>query len=134
MTDKQVAGFITDDGTYVPILAHDNLDGSFSFEVYNNASSVTVLAAADADLTQLITVTTSGVAVQGPDKTNIGGWILKADPNNSGNVWYMYHGQTKALKGFPLAVGESTYASILNLDSLDFDSDANGGKIHAAKA
>jgi hypothetical protein len=86
----------------------------------------------DANLTQLVTVTTSGVPVQGPnvDSTKEG-WVLKANPTNSGNVWYMYHGQTKTLKGFPLSVGEAMYVPIKNLSSLDFDSDYSSGKIHA---
>ena len=57
---------------------------------------------ADADLTQLITVTTAGTPVQGPNKSNPGGWVLKANADNTDTVYFMFHGQTKAAKGFPL--------------------------------
>lgn len=92
-----------------------------------------VMVTADADLTQIITVTTVGTPVQGPAVTNPGGWILKASPANVGSVWFFFHGQTKALKGFPLGVGESTVISVENLSSYDFDADTAGNKIHAAK-
>lgn len=88
---------------------------------------------ASADLTQLITVTAAGTPVQGPAVTNPGGWVLKSDPANTGSVWFMFHGQTKALKGFPLAVGESMIVPVESLADLDFDADTNGNKIHAAK-
>jgi hypothetical protein len=94
-----------------------------------------LLVSADADITQLITVAVAGgtPAVQGPDKSNPGGWILKADPNNTGSVWFFFHGQTKDLKGFPLGIGEAAFVMVENLSSLDFDADANGAKIHALK-
>jgi hypothetical protein len=106
----------------------DNGDGTYSL-----GNTTVLTTTVDADFTQLITVTTSGVPVQGPNKESSGGWFLKADPTNTGNVWYMYHGQTKALKGFPLGVGETGIADVLNLNMLDFDSDYNAGKIHASK-
>lgn len=92
-----------------------------------------VLVTADADLTQLITVTTAGTPVQGPAKTNPGGWMVKSDPDNTGSVWFMYHGQTKALKGFPLGVGESMVVPVESLAALDFDADTSGDKVHATK-
>jgi hypothetical protein len=94
---------------------------------------VTPSVTADADLTQTITVTTAGTPVQGPDKSNPGGWMLKANPSNTGSVWVMFHGQTKAAKGFPLEVGNPICAPVLNLSSLDFDADTSGGKVHAIK-
>ena len=87
----------------------------------------------DANLTQLVTVTTAGTPVQGPDKSNPGGWMLKADPANTGSVWFMFHGQTKATKGFPLEVGEVMIVPVENLSDLDFDADTSGGKIRALK-
>ena len=95
--------------------------------------TVGLLVAADADLTQIITVTTAGTVVQGPAKTNPGGWVIKANPTNTGNVWFMYHGQSKASKGFPLGIGDSMIVPIESLADLDFDADNNGGKIHASK-
>ena len=89
---------------------------------------------ADADLTQLITVTAAGTPVQGPDKSNPGGWMLKANPSNTGSVWVMFHGQTKAAKGFPLEVGGNPICvPVVNLSGLDFDADTSGGKVHAIK-
>lgn len=92
-----------------------------------------VMVTADADLTQLITVAAAGTPVQGPAVTNPGGWMIKADPANTGSVWLMFHGQTKAAKGFPLGVGESTIPPVESLADLDFDADTSGGKIHAMK-
>lgn len=92
-----------------------------------------VMVTADADLTQIITVTTAGTPAQGPAVTNPGGWILKANPSNTGSVWFMFHGQTKAAKGFPIGVGESAIPPVESLSDLDFDADTSGGKIHAAK-
>jgi hypothetical protein len=92
-----------------------------------------LLVPADADITQLITVAVAGTPEQGPDKSNPGGWILKADPSNSGSVWLFGHGQSKALKGFPLGVGEAVFVMVENLNSLDFDADTNGAKIHVLK-
>ena len=88
---------------------------------------------ADADLTQLITVATAGTPVQGPDVSTPGGWMLKADPTNTGNVWFMFWGQTASAKGFPLAVGEVMLAAVENLSDLGFDADASGNKIRAIK-
>jgi hypothetical protein len=92
-----------------------------------------VLVAADADITQLITVTTAGTPAQGPNKANPGGWMLKASADNTDTVYFMFHGQTKAARGFPLDKGESMIVPVSNLSSLDFDADVNGEKIHAAK-
>jgi len=112
----------------VKIKLVDNGDGTYSL-----GNTTVLTTTVDADFTQLITVTTSGVPVQGPNKSNPGGWFLKANPNNTGNVWYMYHGQTKVLKGFPLSAGDLSIANVLNLNMLDFDSDYSAGKIHASK-
>lgn len=87
----------------------------------------------DADLTQVITVDVAGTPVQSPDKSNPTGWHIKASPTNTGNVFAMFHGQTKALKGFPLGPGESAFPAIENLSAFDFDTDTAGNKIHAMK-
>ena len=98
-----------------------------------NKQAPIMVETTDADITQLITVTTAGTPVQGPDKSNISGWMIKADPTNVGNVWFMFHGQTKAAKGFPVAVGEAAPLYTQNLSSIDFDADTNGNKIRALK-
>lgn len=92
-----------------------------------------VLVTADANLTQLITVTTAGTPVQGPDATNPGGWVLKAHADNTDTVYFMFWGQTKAAKGFPLNPGEAMIVPVSNLSTLGFDADVDGEKLHAAK-
>lgn len=94
-----------------------------------------VLVTADADITQLITVTTAGTPVQGPNKTNPGGWILKVSPTNTVPMRFMFHGQTASAKGYPMSSGEWMYIPISNLSDLDFDADTggNGSKIWACK-
>ena len=91
------------------------------------------LPAPDQDLTQIIVVTTAGTPVQGPDVSDILGWYLKASVENTGIIYFMYHGQTKANKGFPLSPGDMIFVPVENLNSLDFDSSVNGEKIHASK-
>ena len=88
---------------------------------------------ADANLTQLITVTTAGTPVQGPDVSSPGRWTLKADPANTGNVWFMFWGQTAEAKGFPLAAGEPMLLAVENLSDIGFDADTSGDKIRAVK-
>lgn len=92
-----------------------------------------VLVTADADLTQIITVTSAGTPVQGPDKDNPNGWGVKASPANAGTVYFFFWGQTKAGKGFPLAPGDPFPVPVRNLNELGFDADNNGDKVHAAK-
>lgn len=92
-----------------------------------------VLVTPDAGLTQIITVTSAGTPVPGPDVDNPNGWILKASPDNTDTVWYMFLGQTKAAKGFPLNAGEAMIVPARNLNQLSFDADVSGEKIHAAK-
>lgn len=92
-----------------------------------------VLVTADADLTHIITVTSAGTPEAGPDKENPNGWILKANPDNTDTVWYMFAGQTKAAKGFPLNAGEAMIVPVRNLNQLSFDADVSGDKVHAAK-
>ena len=57
------------------------------------------LVTADADVTQHIVVTTAGTPVQGPAKTNPGGWMIGNYATNTTIVYFMYHGQTNANKG-----------------------------------
>lgn len=94
------------------------------------------LVTADADLTQLITVATSGTPVQGPAKTNAGGWWITADPTNLKPIRFMFHGQTAAAKGFPLDAGDKMFLPVSSLASVDFDVDSggNGSKVWACKA
>ena len=98
-----------------------------------SGSVATVIVTPDADLTQLITVTTAGTPVQGPNKTNPGGWVIKAKLTNTGTMYLMYHGQTAANKGFGLNSGEWMFIPIVNLSDLDFDATINGEKVIALK-
>jgi hypothetical protein len=91
------------------------------------------LVTATADLTQLVTVTTAGTPVQGPDKENASGWAVKADPSNTGYIYFMFHGQTAATKGFPLSAGQTFVLPVLNLSAVDFDASVNGQKVWFAK-
>lgn len=91
------------------------------------------LITVDGDLVQTITVVTSGSLIQGPNVSNPSGWMAKADPDNTDTVWIIPHGYTKTLKGFPLNVGEAIPLQVSNLNSLDFDADANGNKIRLIK-
>lgn len=114
----------------IDVLYVKNADGSYS-PVQQLASMAFITP--DADMTQLITVVTAGTPVQGPDKVSEGIWLVKADPANTGTVYFMFHGQTKATKGFPLSAGEDEYVLVSNLNSLDFDASVNGMKIWALK-
>jgi len=84
----------------------------------------------DIDITQRITVTTSGTPVQGPEASNQTGWVLSAV---GATCYFMFHGQTATNKGFPLVPGSNVWTPAVNLRLLDFDSDSNGGIICATK-
>ena len=88
----------------------------------------------NADLTQIITVATAGSPQQGPDKASANGWFLTPGSANTGVAYWMYHGQTAAAKGFPMAVGGLFYVNVQNLNSLDFDVTTSGNTILASKA
>ncbi len=77
-----------------------------------------------------ITVTSSGVAVQGTDNA-WSAFYIKAHPDNTDSVWVGNDGSNDVtnLNGFPLNSGESIYVAVTNLNQLWFDSDVNGGKI-----
>jgi len=92
-----------------------------------------VMVTPTVDLTQIITVTTAGTPVQGPNVDNPNGWLLKAGADNTDTVYFMFYGQTKSTKGFPLNAGEAIILPVRNLSSLGFDADVSGEKIHAAK-
>lgn len=99
-----------------------------------DTSPTPVLVTADADITQLITVANAGTPVQGPDKTNAGGWFIKAEVANTGTIYWMFHGQTKATKGYPLSAGDADFVPVSDLNSIDFDSSVSGEKVWAHKA
>jgi hypothetical protein len=89
------------------------------------------LVMADAGITQMITVTTAGTPVQGPDVTNPGGWVIIGAGANTGKAYWMFHGQTTANKGFPIT--QALPIPVENLSSLDFDVSVNGEKVVAYK-
>jgi len=106
--------------------------GNPNVTVSGSVASISVTA--DADITQLIFVSASATPVQGPNKSNPSGWIISAAPNNSGNMYIMYHGQTVALKGYPFSYGTQILVNVQNLSSFDFGSDnATGGSAIALK-
>ncbi len=79
----------------------------------------------------LITVATAGTAVQGPNVTNLGGFWVKAHPNNTDTVWVGNDGagDVANTNGFPLNPGEAILISVTNLNSLWFDADVSGEKL-----
>lgn len=83
-------------------------------------------------ITGIVTVTTAGTEVTGPDVENTAGFILKGLPANTGTVWVMTTGAAKAA-GFPLAPGDTLTTGVINLNQLDFDADISGEKIAWAK-
>jgi hypothetical protein len=94
--------------------------------------SYPALVAADANFTQIVTI--SGSAnVQGPNVSNPGGWVARPLSTNTGDVYYMFHGLTKAAAGFPISVGGSMLLRIFNLSALDFNTDTAGNKIAFSK-
>jgi hypothetical protein len=116
--------------------AYDNFNALYQ-DLGDGTNYAEVVAAplitADADMTQLVTVTTAGTPVQGPDKSNAGGWAVKADPANTGYIYFMFHGQSAATKGFPLSAGQTFILPVLNLSAVDFDASVNGEKVWLAK-
>jgi len=111
------------------------VNGAYVEEVSIAEGAMTMpVITADADMTQLVTVTTAGTPVQGPNKANPGGWYVKAAVANTGTVYFMFHGQTAAAKGFPLSAGQTWVLPVVNLSSCDFDASVSGEKLHFAKA
>ena len=110
------------------------VNGEYFEQVTGQVDSAPVMVTADADLTQVITVTTTGTPVQGPNKSNPSGWYIKAATANTGVMYFMFHGQTAAAKGFPLSAGQVMFLPVANLSGLDFDATVNGEKVVCSKA
>ena len=110
------------------------VNGEYFEQVTGQVDSAPVMVTADVDITQKIVVTTAGTPVQGPDKTNAGGWWVKAGTINTGVMYFMFHGQTAANKGFPLSAGQVMFLPVANLSGLDFDATVNGEKVVCSKA
>jgi hypothetical protein len=92
-----------------------------------------IIPTPDADLTQKITCGAPGVVQQGPNKSNDNGWLLTPAATNTGVAYFMFHGQTAANKGFPMAVGGLFYVPVVDLNSLDFDVTTSGNIVFASK-
>lgn len=88
----------------------------------------------DTNLCQVITVTTAGTVVRGGMIQSEGGWRFKGHPDNTGDVWFMYHGASKTANGFPLSANAEVYVPVLGLWDIDFDADVDGEKICIVKA
>jgi hypothetical protein len=121
----------SEQSAFVPGGLAANPDGSGNYVPENISYSAMVTV--DADLTQKITVTAAGTPVQGPAKINPNGWLIRALPTNTGYCYVMFHGQTKANKGFPFDYSTGGVPPVKNLSDLDFDADANGSVIIAIK-
>lgn len=81
-----------------------------------------------ATYTGIITITSSGVAVSGPNVKSLEGFILKGHPSNTGIVWIFDDGASQST-GFPLSASEIIIIDALNLNLLDFGSDTASQKI-----
>jgi hypothetical protein len=79
----------------------------------------------------IITVTTAGTAVQGPDTYSENGFMAKAHPDNTDTVWVGNNGSSdvSSTGGYPLNTGESVPVGVTNLNEAWFDADVNGEKI-----
>lgn len=79
----------------------------------------------------VITVTTAGTAVRGPD---IGGtFLIKPDPGNTGTYCYIGNdgaGDVASTTGFKLSKNEGAVVIVVqSLYDVWFDSDTNGDKL-----
>jgi hypothetical protein len=80
-------------------------------------------------LSNQITITTAGTAVQGPDIQG-GAFIVKAHPDNSDTIWVGNDGDgdVTSSNGFPLDAGEGIILRTPNLNTYWFDADSSGDK------
>lgn len=84
----------------------------------------------------VITVTTAGTAVKGPDyptaaNDKVAWFVLKADPANTQNVYFGDNGSgtVSPSDGFPLGAGEAMAVQITSLNELWFNAAVDGEKI-----
>lgn len=77
----------------------------------------------------VVTVTTAGTAVQGPS-TMPGGYLIKADPANTGYIYFGNNGSDSVASttGCKLAAGDMVYVETSSLNTFWFDSSVNGEK------
>ena len=77
----------------------------------------------------VVTVTTAGTAVQGPD-VEAGEYLIKADPENTGFIYVGNDGagDVASANGFKLGAGEVCAVRTANLDEYWFDSSVSGEK------
>jgi hypothetical protein len=75
----------------------------------------------------LITVTTAGTEVQGPDVVGQG-WFIRAKAANTGLVFVGNDGAgaVASTSGYSLSAGDQVYIEVPNLAMLWFDSAVNG--------
>jgi len=85
------------------------------------------------DFTGIITITTAGTEVPGPDVSGPNGFYITGHPSNTGNVWIMFTGVAKT-SGYCLDAMQSILVRVANLSNLDFDADVNGEKLCYIKA
>ncbi len=81
------------------------------------------------DLSGIVTVTTTGTAVQGSD---VRGTVfeLKAHPDNTDTAWVgNVASDVSASNGFPMDPGETLVLQITNINQVWFDADVSGEKV-----
>ena len=77
--------------------------------------------------TGVITVATAGSPQQGADIANLNGFVIKANPANTGIFYIFGTGQTYTT-GFPLSAGDMIYVPVADLNTLWFDVSVSGEK------
>lgn len=100
------------------------------------------MAAQNRQLTGVVTVTSSGTAVNGPDiqswepAQNGGGFFVIAINANTGLIYVGNDGagDVASTTGYELAAGKSTFIRCNNLNEVWFDSSVNGEKCSWLKA
>jgi hypothetical protein len=161
MSDSSIYFYRDNRGDFIPILAHDNGNGTFSLSTYSGTTSsgstgltntelratdvkvsldsetVTVLGLSptvDSSLTGHITVTTSGTAVAGSNVANTGGFFLTVFSPSTALGYFFDSTQTKAAAGFPFNADSMVFVPVANLNVLKFDADTSATIIAFAKA
>ena len=78
--------------------------------------------------TGIITVTTAGTEVTGPDVDSPNGFMVIGHPDNTDVCWVMPVGVAKT-SGYPISTTLPVILGGANLSEYDFDADVNGEKI-----
>jgi hypothetical protein len=89
------------------------------------AESLLTVPSIDSTFNGIIFISSSVVNINGYDTINTGGFLIKAHPDNSINIFFVYAGGNSG-SGFPLKPSENFIFSGSNLNLLDFGVTAVG--------